>query len=329
MFVKSRLHFLVLLFPLFPFAQKSCAGANAISSSQPNSPKNDAAAAPVLAVYRKGISGLKKGLYDRYATWLNRTDLWAEDVEPVESWESIEGQFSQLLPWSQWVQAKAGRRLILSVGLLPGGWDRMGPKTGKEAGIAVSLEDGANGTYNEHFRKLAENLVNAKLDNSILRLGWEFNTGADNHRALHKEESFVKFWQQVITTMRAVPGATSLQFCWNPADNIAQTDARRCWPGEEYVDYIGIDVYDQSKQHNRPLAIPECGVCDRQDGHGGMDNPYFIEQMHKFIADPSNRVAFHSYFEADTSEGRHQLVPDMRSAFPGAAKRFKELFAAP
>ena len=84
------------------------------------------------------------------------------------TWDNIEGGIWQLRPWRDWVQAKPGRRLIYSVVLLPAGY--RGPAKGIAAGIPVSLEEGAKGTYNDHFRKLAENLVKYKLENSILRL---------------------------------------------------------------------------------------------------------------------------------------------------------------
>ena len=46
--------------------------------------------------------------------------------------------------------------------------------------------------------------------------------------------------------MRAVPGAEKLEFCWNPALGWQQFPADRCYPGDDWVDYIGVDVYDDS-----------------------------------------------------------------------------------
>ena len=70
-----------------------------------------------------------------------------------------------------------GRRLILSVPLLPGPWDLTGPKEGPRAKQPVSLKAGAHGDYNAHFKALAENLVRYGLGDSVVRLGWEFNGG--------------------------------------------------------------------------------------------------------------------------------------------------------
>ena len=119
-----------------------------------------------------------------------------------------------------------------------------------------------------------------------------------------------------------------------------QFPADQAWPGDEYVDIIGLDLYDESwakdtypfpadatseevekrqrktwndvllkgdhgivfwkkfaEAHHKPLAFPEWGVAARPDKHGGMDDPYFIEQMSRFILDPANQVAFHCYFD--------------------------------
>jgi hypothetical protein len=44
--------------------------------------------------------------------------------------------------------------------------------------------------------------------------------------------------------MRAVPGA-QFKFDFNPNCGFGQFPAEKAYPGDEYVDYIGVDVYDQ------------------------------------------------------------------------------------
>ncbi|MDQ3814538.1 MAG: beta-mannanase [Armatimonadota bacterium] len=335
-----------------------------------------ATGAPYIAAYRWGAANKNGGAKanEAFATWLNRPVVWAEDFEPIERWDNnIEGGSWQLGEWSAWKKAVPGRRLILSVPLLPGGWDRSGPKSGEGAGQKVSLEAGAKGEYNEHFKDLAQNLVQYNLADSILRLGWEFNGGWYTWRASDNPKAWAEYWQQIVKAMRAVPGAEKLKFCWNPALGWLQFPADQAWPGDEYVDFVGLDVYDDSWQsntypwpadatpediearrhkvwndvllngqhglmvyknfaakHNKPFSIPEWGVSKRQDTHGGLDNPYFIEQMHKFITDPANNVYFHCYFDVQAGDGHHQLSPGLSGTeateFPLSAAKFKELF---
>ena len=69
--------------------------------------------------------------------------------------------------------------------------------------------------------------------------------------------------------------------------------------------------------------------------HGGLDDVHFIEQMHAFITDPRNNVAFHCYFDINESDHGHQLSPGVSGTgkkegtqFPKSAARFRELFSA-
>jgi hypothetical protein len=86
----------------------------------------------------------------------------------------------------------------------------------------------------------------------------------------------------------------------------------QAYPGDDVVDVIGEDVYDQSwisnytdpgsrwdniansawglndavafaKKHNKPYAFPEWGVGTRPDGHGGGDDPLFVANMKPFV----------------------------------------------
>ncbi len=317
---------------------------------------------------------------DAFAVWLDRPAVWGLDFVGSESWDNVEWPTWWLEHWSKWTHAKPGRRLILSIPLLPGPVDGTGPTEGK-IGVreAVSLEQGAAGAYNAHFEQLAKNLVTYKLTDAILRPGWEFNGSWYAWRAKGKTKAFAEYWRQIVATMRSVPGAEKLRFCWNPTLGDQDFPADEAWPGDEYVDYVGVDVYDETwnantypwpadadapeiaarrrrvwdewimhsprglvfwsdfaRKHGKPLAVPEWGLNHRDDGHGGLDNVHFIEQMHAFLNDPANNVAFHCYFDVNGSiGGNHQLSPGVPDSgkkegteFPNSAARFRTLFRA-
>jgi hypothetical protein len=348
----------------------------ASSRAAPPSPPNDNQSPPYLSVYRWDVSGLQKGEYDDYARWLNRSAVWPQSHQSKETWEDVEGAEWQLRPWGEWVRSHPGARLTLSVSILPGSWDGSGPARGSRAGVPVSLEEGATGAYNPHFRKLAENLVRHGLADSILRPGWEFNGGWMTWRVTDpkKAEAFAAYWRQIVTTMRAVPGGERLHFCWNPNIGWLAYPADQAWPGEDVVDSIGLDYYDDgylkdtypwpdgatgaeiqarrkrvwdhylnsdfgllwwrrfAASHHKPLAIPEWGVNMKPDGHGGLDNVDYVEQMHAFITDPANNIFFHCYFDVQAPDGGHQLSPGTArepTRFPQAAARFQALFGLP
>ncbi len=331
---------------------------------------------PAFGTYRwaNGAAGV-----DEYAKWLGRDPIWALDFVGGESWDNVGWPTWWLDGWSKWVKAKPGRRLVLSIPLVAGPVDGSGPTQGtKDVRVPASLEKGAAGAYNQHFTDLAQNLVKYGLGDTFLRLGWEFNGDWYAWSAKGKTEAFAEYWRQIVKTMRAVPGTERLQFCWNPTLGDQQFPAEQAWPGDAFVDYVGVDVYDETwnadtypwppdatmeeiarrqrkvwdewivgsrwglafwtkfaREHGKPLAIPEWGLVWATHHHGGLDNPHFIEQMHTFLHDPRNAVAFHCYFDINETDHGHQLSPAANgkgkktgTLFPVSSKKFRELFGS-
>ena len=132
----------------------------------------------------------------------------------------------------------SGDRMIWAVQMLP-------------ALHQFSLATGAASDYDNYFYNLAENLVAAGMGNSILRLGWEFNQRKFPWYAAGQSSNFVGYWRQIVTTMRTAPGA-NFEFVWNPSrgDNGPKDQAMgnfaNYYPGDSYVDMIGMDVYDSA-----------------------------------------------------------------------------------
>jgi len=286
--------------------------------------------ASTLGVYRGAAnpSGVAA-----FAQWLGAPINYAEDFLPGDSWSTIESP-------SWWLNAWKGTsyRMVYGVPIIP--------DTGG------SLAEGASGAYNAHFKKLAENLVAAGQGNAILRLGWEFGGGWYHWHVASTTDAanYAAFWRQIVTTMRAA--APNLAFDWNPIWGWQSVDPTAAYPGDGYVNYIGIDVYDQSwcanytdaaarwsdalsaqwgltwhrdfaAAHGKPMSFPEWGVATRSDGHGGGDAPYFVQKMTQWIA--QNNVGYHVYFDFDAPDGAHDL---MDGSFPNSAAALKTAIGA-
>ena len=324
------------------------------------------AAVHQLAVYRWG-SPKAPTTTDAYASWIGDPTVWGLDFEPSDTWDNISNPGWMLYPWAQWVKAASYRNLVLSVPMLPGAWDLSGPTKGTGAGQAVSLAAGAAGNYNGYFRTLAQSLVSQGMPNAWLRIGWEFNGGWYTWRCSTDRTSWSAYWRQIVTTMRSV--APGLKFIWNPTLGYQQVPADLVYPGDSYVDYIGVDVYDQSWASNtypwpagstaEQIATArqrawdvdiyggdhglqywatfasqhgKWGVCNRTDGHGGLDNPGFIQNMYNYMA--ADNVPFAAYFDVNASDGAHQLSPGndpngnpVTTEFPNSKNAFLQLFS--
>ena len=129
-----------------------------------------------------------------------------------------------------WAQTRYRDRLVYSVPMLPAS--------------GASLQAGARGDYDEHFRQLAQRLVAAGQGGVVIRPGWEFNGGWYRWSAASDPAAFRAYFRRIVTAMRSVQGG-AFKFDWCPSLGQNSIPAADAYPGDAYVDYIGLDVYDQ------------------------------------------------------------------------------------
>jgi hypothetical protein len=266
--------------------------------------------------------GLQTGTLPAYATdYLNKSGGWVamDSALKIPAWSPTH------------------YRLVLGVPILPG---------------VGTLALGATGAYNQYFTTLGKNLVSDKEGDAILRLGWEFNGNwfPWSVSSAADAANFVSFWRQIVTTMRAVPGA-KFKFLWNPnSGSPTPYTAAQAYPGNAYVDYVGTDVYDNfwgkpftptaawvhqlveqwgldwlsafAVEHNKPIAIPEWSDEYRTDGHGLGDDPLFIENMADWFV--TNQVAFANVWSYDSSLTYRNNLLD--GTFPKSLAQFRADF---
>ena len=139
--------------------------------------------------------------------------------------------------------AGQGYSMVWGIPMLPDSY-RPSTNLADTSGSCYGLSQDASGVFNTKFSKVAHALVASGFGSSVVRLGWEFNGGWAPWSAGGCAGQFVGAFQQIVSTMRAVPGA-NFTFEWNPtlgdqgAGNLANY-----YPGSTYVNYIGLDVYD-------------------------------------------------------------------------------------
>jgi Glycosyl hydrolase family 26 len=285
-----------------------------------------------LAVYKgAGCDGVRR--VPAFEAWLGRRVDRVVDFLDGKNWAAMTGSAK----WIGQCWQKAGYRLALSVPMLT---------TDKSA----TLADGAKGDLDHHFREIARILVATGHADSILRVGWEFNGSWYPWSAANDPDSFVAFWRRIVVTMRAAPG-NRFRFDWNPTIGTTKIDPERVYPGDDVVDIIGLDVYNQSwhprrndpdvrwdekvngahglkwhrdfaRARGKPRSFPEWGTGTRKDGHGFGDDPAFVNNMHDWIS--AADVAYHGYWDFRAPDFNAELSTGQ---LPAAASRFKELFA--
>jgi hypothetical protein len=259
-----------------------------------------------------------------FGKWRGAPVTFADDCLSTASWHEIAAPDWWLQRWHA-----GGLPLVLGVPMLPDN-------------RSATIHKGALGKYNRYFRELALDLVRNGDAHASLRLGWEMTGGWYRWSAQPNPAAWISYYRKIVTTMRAVRGA-HFSFDWNPNLGDSGMAAAAAYPGNKYVDIIGMDVYDWkwsdpgaspatrwswilsqpsgmnwlsnfAAAHHKPVALPEWALAARRtNAHGGGgDDPYFIRHLLGWAR--SHHAVYEAYFNNGT---------DALSNYPRAARAYR------
>ncbi len=257
-----------------------------------------------------------------FEAWMGRKGLLALDYMPGDSWSNMAAT-AKWLP-GYWTEGNPNRNVVWSIALTVSD---------------TSLTQVASGEEDETFETVAE-LIARFQPNAIIRIGWEANGDWFAWSAANGQQAnYVAAFRHVVGIFRNASPGFLIDWCVNigalnvPADQI--------YPGDQYVDIIGMDVYDTAPLsqinsnaawqnylagpyglqwhrdfaalHHKPMSYPEWGMG--QEG----DNPTFITSMANWMA--TNNVIYNDYWNTNAS------YPGMISngQYPQAAGQFQTL----
>ncbi|MEU8707825.1 glycosyl hydrolase [Streptomyces sp. NPDC048565] len=226
--------------------------------------------------------------------WLGGTELRVgHSYLPGDLWENIEGSPDFLASWAAWRKAAADRMFVLNTPMLERNEEHV-----SDDEVRGLLRQGAEGQFDEHFRRLAERLVRLGVPDTVIVLGWEMNGTTYTHRCGPDPDAWKAYWKRVVTTMRSVSGQ-KFRFDFAPSRGRDAVPWTECYPGDDVVDIIGMDSYDQppapsfdeqvsepyglrkqadfAAEHGKPVSFPEWGLF--RNG----DNPEYMRRMLEWI----------------------------------------------
>jgi hypothetical protein len=296
-----------------------------------------AGAAPALPTAPLGVylgpGCIGAGRLPAFEQWLGRRPERASDFFSDHSWlELVKAAERSALCW-----APTGLPMSFGLPMLPR--DKSG-----------TLAGGARGDYDKYYVQVAETLVRNGLGESVIRIGWEYNHAWFTWRAAGEPQLWVAYWQRIVTAMRSVPGA-KFKFDWCSGWSKGQIAPPEVYPGDDYVDIVGMDVYNGSWNphtpqqrwqiklngpygltwqkefalaHGKQISFPEWGTGTRPDGHGGGDDPYYIRKMAEWMA--AAPVAYHNYWNF-TAPDFNAILSD--GSQPESEAMFLKLFGGP
>ena len=263
-----------------------------------------------------------------------------DDPPSNGGWTGMDGSGGSL-NWMTGAWKGTGYRLSLGVPMIPS----------NSSGTAVgTLAQGATGAYNSYFVTLAQTLVAAGQANAYLRIGLgvrRFVDHLERHDGLRR--GHLRHLLPADRDLHAIRLRRELPVRVESRRNCLHGvgySVEAAYPGNSYVDVIGLDAYDQSwatprtptnawsstllpaltaaqkfaSSEGKPLAFTEWGVLIRSDGHGLGDDPYYVNQMISWMQNASNDVAFESYFNYDETGLNSEITG---GSFPNSLAAFE------
>ncbi|MFF3287963.1 glycoside hydrolase family 26 protein [Streptomyces sp. NPDC003023] len=266
--------------------------AGAASTANDNPDTSGDSSVAVGAYLHYGPPGVER--IAELSRWLGGTELRVGHTYlPGDRWSNIEGQVEFLRPWAEWRRGADDRMFVLNVPMLERNEARL-----PDSAVRALLRAGAEGSFDKHFRTLATRLVEVGATDTVIVLGWEMNGTTYTHRCAPDPEAWKAYWNRIVTAMRSVPGQ-EFRFDFAPNRGLDAIPWTECYPGDDVVDIIGMDSYDQppggtfdeqvnapyglrkqvefAAAHNKAISYPEWGLF--RNG----DNPEYMRRMLEWI----------------------------------------------
>ncbi|MEV2247314.1 glycosyl hydrolase [Streptomyces sp. NPDC049970] len=280
-----------------------------------------------------GPKGVRR--MEELSQWLGGTELRVgHSYLPGDLWENIEGRPGFLASWAAWRRAADDRMFVLNTPMLERNEERV-----SDSEVRSLLRAGADGRFDEHFRKLAERLVLLGVPDTVIVLGWEMNGTTYTHRCGPDPVAWKAYWNRIVTAMRSVPGQ-KLRFDFAPSRGRDAVPWTECYPGDDVVDIIGMDSYDQppartfdeqvnepyglqkqvdfAAEHGKPISFPEWGLF--RNG----DNPEYMRRMlewfdlHKPLYQTVTDYCPHGVWQCSENPESSALFREKLSGLPNA-----------
>lgn len=190
-----------------------------------------------------------------------------------------------------------------------------------------SMAETASGANNDEFEATGAKIAQVDPEGYV-RTGWEMNIVNWPWRVTEGNVGeYVEAFRQQAVSLRK--GGPNLRIVWNPNGGVGNSlaDATKAYPGDEYVDVIGIDQYDWAgesweqvqkgpggldewanfaRAHGKKMALPEWGV--HQGDGGGGDDGEFVRSMMTWLEQNSDVIVYAAYFDEPDSSVSNSIA---------------------
>jgi hypothetical protein len=108
-------------------------------------------------------------------------------------------------------------------------------------GETIPLQSVANGSYDSYLRTAAEAAKAMPFNEILIRFAHEMN--GNWYGWSGNPTAYVEAWRHMVSVFRQV-GASNVKFVWSPNVDNGSHPFAAYFPGDEWVDYVGLDGYN-------------------------------------------------------------------------------------
>lgn len=221
----------------------------------------------------------------------------------------------------------------------------------------------ASGAYDSQWRTFGQTLNSTGRQNSIIRIAWEAN-GNWYQWSGSNPSAYVGCWRRIADAINSTADPDPLldwtinaHYSQNPASH----NPLELYPGDAWVDIVGIDAYDHyppsrtltefnnqanavggvtwlynfARAHNKLFGIGEWGVVSGRNENGAGDNPNFIQFMRNWMnARAGQGMFYENYYSTcePPNVGSNLYRPTGPSCLfinNASAQRYTDLWSSP
>ncbi|HMR29497.1 MAG TPA: glycosyl hydrolase [Geminicoccaceae bacterium] len=216
----------------------------------------------------------------------------------------------------------------------------------------------ARGDYDQYVRDAANAVKSQGFLDPIIRIGFEANGRFTWSMSKYSDRinEYKGCFQRQATLFRSILPQSQIEWT-NRRDSALPYSIETIYPGDAYVDIIGMMIYDRWPAHpnqkawdaaykqrdkfggprglgtyleyarklKKKLAISEWAVSSGNGGADSVDNPFYIEKMFNFFKDNAADIAYEAYFNCREAKIGYKLAPN--TVNPKAAAKYRELWS--
>ncbi|TCJ33364.1 beta-mannanase [Parafrankia sp. BMG5.11] len=221
----------------------------------------------------------------------------------------------------------------------------------------------ASGAYDSQWRTFGQTLNSTGRQNSIIRIAWEAN-GNWYQWSGSNPSAYVGCWRRIADAINSTAEPDPL-LDWTINAHYSQNPASHnpldLYPGDAWVDIVGIDAYDHyppsrtltefnnqanavggitwlynfARAHNKLFGVGEWGVVSGRNENGAGDNPNFIQFMRDWMdARAGQGMFYENYYSTcePPNVGSNLYRPTGPSCLfinNASAQRYTDLWSSP